>query len=369
MRKIFLSLLICVLFANPALAAMSDADFFELVRSGTLQEIQEAIRNGANVNARVQVGFTPLMIAASFNPDPEVIITLIDAGADVNAKCRNYNTALHNVPFFIPNPNPEMTIALIKAGADVNARNSCGDTPLHWEALFRSKPELIIALIEAGADASARSHRGYTPLHFSAGHPNSEARTIVALIAAGADVNAKNWGNWTPLHSASRASNPRVIKTLIEAGADVNARATVQITSWDDIGEVTPLMAAAEHNSNPEVITTLIEAGADINARNTNGQTALMSAASAMLFGYYTTTANPEAITMLLNHGADPTMRDGDGRRAIDFARENDLLRNTEALQKLAAATSASEPLFAPLIGTWGANIMGTETEIRTCIQ
>ena len=218
MRKIFLSLLICVLFASPALAAMSDEDFIELSLRGTLQQIQEAIRNGANVNARERLGdsiITPLNRAAAGNLNPEVIRVLIEAGADVNER-----GAFECTPLFsaIYNPNLEVMIALIEAGADVNARNAFGRTPL-LEAIKATYLEVAILTI------------------------------------------------------------------LVNAGADVNART--------DFFEMTALMMASLWDPNPEVITTL------------------------------------------LNLGADPKIKNVDGRMAIDLARENEALRDTDALRKL----------------------------------
>ena len=86
MKKIFLSFFMCVLFTSSALAALSDSDFIELCKKGSIQEIIEAIENGANVNAKNKDEFTPLMMAAIFNPDPEVYLTLIKAGADKEVK-------------------------------------------------------------------------------------------------------------------------------------------------------------------------------------------------------------------------------------------------------------------------------------------
>jgi ankyrin repeat protein len=67
-------------------AAMSDYSFLELCKNGTLQRINNAIKNGANVNARNSTGETPLMLAAGNNSNPEVIAVLVNAGADVKKK-------------------------------------------------------------------------------------------------------------------------------------------------------------------------------------------------------------------------------------------------------------------------------------------
>jgi ankyrin repeat protein len=61
-------------------------DFFDLVKTGTSQSVQAAISKGADVNARDKYDRTPLMYAAEYNPNPEVITVLLTAGANAKAK-------------------------------------------------------------------------------------------------------------------------------------------------------------------------------------------------------------------------------------------------------------------------------------------
>jgi hypothetical protein len=69
------------------------ADFGSLVMAGTPQSIQAAIDQGADVNARDKDGSTPLIRAAQNNTNPEVITTLLKAGADAKAKNSSGKTA------------------------------------------------------------------------------------------------------------------------------------------------------------------------------------------------------------------------------------------------------------------------------------
>jgi ankyrin repeat protein len=101
-------------------------DFFELVSTGTPQDVQAAISNGADVNVQSNYGRIPMMEAAKWNPNPEVIIVLL------------------------------------KAGTDVNARDRDGRTPLMFAARYNSNPEVITSLLKAGTDAKAKDNYGYT---------------------------------------------------------------------------------------------------------------------------------------------------------------------------------------------------------------
>ena len=64
-------------------------DFFELVKTGTPQSVQAAHDKGANVKARNNIRATPLMWAVRYN-QPEVITTLLNAGADLEARDSYY---------------------------------------------------------------------------------------------------------------------------------------------------------------------------------------------------------------------------------------------------------------------------------------
>jgi ankyrin repeat protein len=82
-------------------------------------------------------------------------------------------------------------------------------------------------------------------------------------------------------------------------------------------------------NTNSEVISLLIKAGADVNAKTTTkgGRSILMEAAVS--------NQNPEVCSLLIKAGADINAKDEYGRKAIDFAKKNDALKNTDAYWKL----------------------------------
>ena len=78
---------------KPKRPAMSDAEFVKLCKSGNVAKVEEAIRNGANVNARNNEGSTALMLAALFERT-EIVIVLLQNGAYVNAMNNNGDTDL-----------------------------------------------------------------------------------------------------------------------------------------------------------------------------------------------------------------------------------------------------------------------------------
>jgi ankyrin repeat protein len=87
--------------------------------------ILDAIKSGADVNAKNEEGYTPLFLAVG-NGLMEVVTALIDNGADLNAKTtKSGNTAL-----MIACRNGHIDIAnlLINKGADVTIANNYGQT-------------------------------------------------------------------------------------------------------------------------------------------------------------------------------------------------------------------------------------------------
>ena len=89
---------------------------FQAARSGTVDDVQQAIAAGGDVNARDEYGQTPLMYAAGANSG-EVLQALISAGADIHAETPAKWNASHYAAR--DNINPEAIMTLIDAGIDM----------------------------------------------------------------------------------------------------------------------------------------------------------------------------------------------------------------------------------------------------------
>lgn len=100
-------------------------------------------------------------------------------------------TALHYPAFFGRGDAVGVSRTLLEAGADVNARaeNAMAVTPLH-SAVAGNHADVARLLIDAGADVNARQRHGWTPLHGAA--RNGAAETVERLLASGADVAIRN---------------------------------------------------------------------------------------------------------------------------------------------------------------------------------
>lgn len=266
----------------------TDEGFLSMCRSSTWK-VEEALNNGANINAKDKEGNMPLHYSVIWDK-PEITEILLRHGADVNAKSKSGATALHYAARFCnltsiaeimsymimpdsENPflkNPPksrvyITELLLRHGADVNARTRYGVTPLHWAALS-GQADVAEVLIENGADVNARMNDLLlTPLHYTAKYGSADIAEL--LLKHGADADSKDdEKGMTPLHFASNYGHADVAEVLINYGADVN--------SEDDHG-FTALHMAAE-KGHADIVEVLLKHGANINADdNDDNYTAL----------------------------------------------------------------------------------------------
>jgi ankyrin repeat protein len=138
------------------------------------ETLRMMIDAGVDVNAADLPGITPLMMAAGWNSNLPAVKLLLLKGAKVNAVSApvmglpskngpsefGLLTALLMAAPFGP---PELIRTLLAAGADVNARDVRGMTPLMLAvATDRQDPAVIRMLLEHGADTTIKSNLGET---------------------------------------------------------------------------------------------------------------------------------------------------------------------------------------------------------------
>jgi cytohesin len=159
------------------------------------REIRLILAAGANVSARNKAGATPLLLASRAG-NPDVIRLLLEAGSDPLAATSAGETALHFAW------EPHTVRSLIDAGADVNARDADRFTPLS-SALSERSSESIRLLMSAGSDPLAVGAFDRTALHCAA-IDAACAEVFAALIEGGVDTRRKEAGGHTALDIVRR---------------------------------------------------------------------------------------------------------------------------------------------------------------------
>ena len=262
---------LAAIFTTMIIAHVVQKQFQHLVYTGKLEHILPYINYGANVNHATNLdGDTPLHLATK-NNHADIVLKLIQAGANINAVDQHGSTALY---FAAAKGHTEIALALIKKGANPNAIDQHGSTALHFAAA-KGHTEIALALIQAGANPNAANRLGDTPLLLATyyGYAAKYGRTAIAvvLIENGADVNAAGQSGNTPLHWAAQNGHIQILSKLIKKGANIHA--------IDQDGS-TPLHFAAQRG-HTQIAVFLIQAGTRVNATNQFSHTPLCLAVRA----------------------------------------------------------------------------------------
>jgi ankyrin repeat protein len=210
-------------------------EFFEAIRAGDRGTVETLVgANPALLGAKDEKGLGAYT-AAKYSGRSEIAALLLERGVelDVFAACmagareraveligrepelvKAYShdgwTPLHLACFF---GHPTLAETLIEQGADVNARsdNKIQNMPLHAAAAGRNR-EAVRILLEHGAEVNARQEGGWTALH--AASQNGDAEMVRLLIAAGADVEMRAANQQNALDLALTKGHPAVVEVL-----------------------------------------------------------------------------------------------------------------------------------------------------------
>ena len=297
-RSCFLLLIISQLicFSVPA-----QTNLFEVIRSGSSDELNKALTNGANPNDTLQ-GYSALM-AATLNGSAEQMSILISHGARVNDQNRDSITAL-----WLAVPDLDKMAVLLNHGADVNHKVG-GYGILIKLCMIPGTKKICQMLIEKGAD----------PLHSSTDNlllyvatATGDTSLLGYLLSFGLKVNDTTSFGEAPINAALSFRTPATLKMLVEHGANVNYQNLHEQTLPQVVG-FTPLMNAAIVND-PESFLYLLDHGADPNLRSKNGVTALILLQQSDC-------EDPEMTRAIIRHGAKVDAKEPDGYDALYFAK------------------------------------------------
>jgi ankyrin repeat protein len=253
-----------------------------------------------------QRGYTPLLFAAR-NGRIDNARLLLDAGADVNDKAPNGESALVIASF---SDQGRFAAFLLERGADPNAADA-GYSALHT-AVLRGDLELVKALVARGANPNiritkgSRQHRdtnwyglsatlaGATPFFLAAKY--AEVEMMRFLAANGADPRLSTNNGVTPLMAIAGAGWNTTSRNRRDLGIGVDAA---------------PLLVPSGERPTLEGTKLALELGNDVNAVDpNNGNTPLHA---AVMLGYST------VVQFLVEHGAKLDIKNKAGKTAQEL--------------------------------------------------
>jgi ankyrin repeat protein len=336
-----------------------------VARTGDLEAAKVLLSHRPKIDAVEQWGGQTALMWAAAQSQPDMVALLIKQGANVNARSivrdwqrrvtaegrpKNMNRGGFTPLLYAAREGCiECAKHLLKAKADVNLADPDGMTPLNL-AITNMRFDFAAYLISAGADVNKWDFFGRTPLYSAidlntlprGGRPDLPSTDQLSgydvaelLLKAGANPNAQlklrppyrngvfdRGGDQvistgaTPLLVAAKVGDVKSVELLLKYKA---------IVDLPTAAGVTPYMAAAGmgHSFNPTrgryktddeavaCLKLLKDAGAEVNGVNTQGLTALHSAAS---LGW------DHTVAALVSNGSDLEALDKQGLAPIDYA-------------------------------------------------
>jgi ankyrin repeat protein len=347
--------------ADPNRATMmGETPLMACARTGSEEAVVALLDHGAAVDTREDShGQTALMWAAT-QENPDVVRILIAHGADVHAR-----SIVHLLPVSYGEGDPfsltvmepqrgstpllfaarhgriENAQLLVDAGANVNAK-APNDQSALIIASFSGQGKFAAFLLEQGADPN-NADAGYTALHTAVSRGDLEL--VRTLTAHGADPDSritrgsrqKRSINWyglsatltgaTPFWLAAKYAEVDIMRFLAASGADPllspdNGKTPLMAVAGDgwntqrhnrrgqEIGvDAVRLLASAGEPSTLEGTRLALELGNDVNATDPNGNTALHAAVRL---------AYSSVVDLLVEHGGRLDLENNDGTSALD---------------------------------------------------
>jgi ankyrin repeat protein len=196
-----------------------NSQLLDAARAEDNQKVIKLINAGADVEARYRsLSAETVLMVSVLSGKMNTVKTLIDAGADINAKCYDGTNALMMAAIRY---NVDIVKVLLDAGANVNAKHSEGYTAL-MGAAFAGRLDNVKALLDAGADINSKDNKGTTALMVATiGRQRlfKTAEAVKLLLEKGADVTIKDKEGKTALEYAKENGDDEIINLLKQAGA------------------------------------------------------------------------------------------------------------------------------------------------------
>ena len=249
---------------------------------------------------------TSLMLAAVKGHD-DVLLWLIDHGADVNKRDCNERTALD---YACEYGHLKLVELLLSKGVKIDLENR-----YHWAALIlaakNGHSDVFLCLMNHCVDVSKKDTHHRTALHYASEY--GHLKVVEFLCNRNLQINEEDHSQCIPLMLAAGKGHSDISLYLINHGADVSKK---------DVHKRTALHYASE-SGHLEVAELLLSKGAEIDVEDGDHRTPLMLAAKR---------GHNDVSLYLINRGAHIGKKDHLNRTALHYVSERGLLNVAELL-------------------------------------
>ncbi len=143
----------------------------QAVKTNDIQELHRLIQQQSwQANVSSFSGYTPLHYACNSSVNNEVILLLLEYGANPDARSNDKGTPVH---WAVSAGNITKLEYLTQYGANLNLQDLKGNTPLHWAVHYKFL-STVVFLIEHGSDRNIANENSKTPLELCRGKSESE---------------------------------------------------------------------------------------------------------------------------------------------------------------------------------------------------
>ncbi|KAJ5077830.1 leucine-rich repeat isoform f [Anaeramoeba ignava] len=256
------------------------------------------------INARDNIGYTPLHRLMRTGLSTDCITLLVDYGANIEARDKSGWSPLQVCVAFYERPleNSNENIFISKEKDPVMEKKyqiersplDEKNTPLKnvfrqpTDTPSRQRMLALQTLLQKGANPNAQDLKAWTPLHRAALKGFSSAISI--LLGFGADTDSADSNDSTPLHKCARNGHADCVKILLDHGAMANLK--------DNNGQ-TPLDLALIYNQ--ELCVELLRGVTDTG---TTGETEIeqeLSSETSSRLSETETTNQTDSLSSLIN--------------------------------------------------------------------
>ena len=138
--------------------------WLEYLKNNDFINIKKYIKSGADINDINELGESVLACALRFKCDNELLMLLIDKGADI-FEFDNEGVSIFDMA--ITYDNIEIVNFLIEKGIDINKTNRRGGFTSLMAAACYGRVEIVRILIKQGANQNALDSKGFSAIDFA----------------------------------------------------------------------------------------------------------------------------------------------------------------------------------------------------------